>query len=312
MDGYLNRWFLDPVFRGRYPEDMVALFERRYGPLDVGAPGDRALMRAPIDFLGVNYYMPKRVRASLEQRAARARAGQRRLAADRDGVGGRRPTGCTRCCCGCGATTARSRSTSPRTARRTTTARSSTGRSTTPSAIAYLRDHLAALERAVADGVDVQRYYAWSLLDNFEWEHGYDKRFGIVRVDYETQRRIPKRSAPLVPRLHRAGAQRREHGGLISAAPNANICSCTDRRSDRRRSGSWSPASTTARSRGGSEWRGRPCAIGGGLGTSRALFAVLGVGTASGRSASATSTTPSCSACTSGTGTSASWREPSG
>ncbi len=43
--------------------------------------------------------------------------------------------------------------------------------------------------------MDVQRYYAWSLLDNFEWEHGYGKRFGIVRVDYETQRRIPKRAA---------------------------------------------------------------------------------------------------------------------
>ena len=61
--------------------------------------------------------------------------------------------------------------------------------------VAYLRDHLAALERAVADGVDVRRYYAWSLLDNFEWEHGYSKRFGIVHVDYETQRRTPKRSA---------------------------------------------------------------------------------------------------------------------
>ena len=44
MDGYLNRWFLDPVFRGRYPEDMVALFSRRYGPLDCGLDGDRALM----------------------------------------------------------------------------------------------------------------------------------------------------------------------------------------------------------------------------------------------------------------------------
>ena len=51
------------------------------------------------------------------------------------------------------------------------------------------------MRRAVADGVDVRRYHAWSLLDNFEWEHGYDKRFGIVRVDYATQERIPKRSA---------------------------------------------------------------------------------------------------------------------
>ena len=65
-----------------------------------------------------------------------------------------------------------------------------------PERVAYLRDHLAALRaRRSADGVDVRRYYVWSLLDNFEWEHGYDKRFGIVRVDYATQQRMPKRSA---------------------------------------------------------------------------------------------------------------------
>jgi beta-glucosidase len=64
-----------------------------------------------------------------------------------------------------------------------------------PSRVAYLSSHLEALRRAVADGVHVARYHAWSLLDNFEWEHGYDKRFGIVRVDYDTQERIPKRSA---------------------------------------------------------------------------------------------------------------------
>ena len=64
-----------------------------------------------------------------------------------------------------------------------------------PSRVAYLADHLQALRRAVADGVDVRRYHAWSLLDNFEWEHGYEKRFGIVRVDYATQERTLKRSA---------------------------------------------------------------------------------------------------------------------
>jgi beta-glucosidase len=64
-----------------------------------------------------------------------------------------------------------------------------------PSRVAYLSSHLEALRRAVGDGVRVARYHAWSLLDNFEWEHGYDKRFGIVRVDYDTQERIPKRSA---------------------------------------------------------------------------------------------------------------------
>ncbi len=59
----------------------------------------------------------------------------------------------------------------------------------------YVKGHVEALERARAAGVDVRGYYVWSLLDNFEWEHGYEKRFGIVFVDFPTQRRIPKRSA---------------------------------------------------------------------------------------------------------------------
>ncbi|MYS27155.1 family 1 glycosylhydrolase, partial [Streptomyces sp. SID7804] len=60
--------------------------------------------------------------------------------------------------------------------------------------VSYLRDHLTALRAAIDAGVDVRGYYVWSLLDNFEWAFGYDKRFGIVRVDYATQRRIPKDS----------------------------------------------------------------------------------------------------------------------
>ena len=62
-----------------------------------------------------------------------------------------------------------------------------------PGSVEYLTSHLEALARAVADGVDVRRYFAWSLLDNFEWEHGYGKRFGLVHPDYSTQRRVPKR-----------------------------------------------------------------------------------------------------------------------
>ncbi|MEU7472552.1 GH1 family beta-glucosidase [Streptomyces sp. NPDC044984] len=60
--------------------------------------------------------------------------------------------------------------------------------------VAYLRDHLTALRAAIDAGVDVRGYYVWSLLDNFEWAFGYDKRFGIVRVDYDTQQRTPKDS----------------------------------------------------------------------------------------------------------------------
>jgi beta-glucosidase len=63
-----------------------------------------------------------------------------------------------------------------------------------PERTQYLSDHMEAVREAIAAGVDVQRYCLWSLMDNFEWENGYSKRFGIVHVDYETQRRVPKRS----------------------------------------------------------------------------------------------------------------------
>jgi len=59
----------------------------------------------------------------------------------------------------------------------------------------YLAAHLNAVADAQAKGADVRGYFAWSLMDNFEWGHGYDKRFGLVRVDYDTQERTPKQSA---------------------------------------------------------------------------------------------------------------------
>ena len=64
-----------------------------------------------------------------------------------------------------------------------------------PRRVEYLRAHLAAAHRAIADGVPLEGYFAWSLLDNFEWAHGYTKRFGLVRVEYGNQQRIPKDSA---------------------------------------------------------------------------------------------------------------------
>jgi beta-glucosidase len=59
----------------------------------------------------------------------------------------------------------------------------------------FIDVHLRAIKDAIDEGADVRGYFAWSLLDNFEWEHGYAKRFGIVRVDYDTQERTPKASA---------------------------------------------------------------------------------------------------------------------
>ena len=68
------------------------------------------------------------------------------------------------------------------------------GRVDDPQRIDFLRRYLRELRRAAADGVDVRGYFAWSLLDNFEWAEGYRERFGLVHVDYATQKRTPKRS----------------------------------------------------------------------------------------------------------------------
>ena len=72
--------------------------------------------------------------------------------------------------------------------------RRATAACTTPSASTYLRAHLGAILDAIDEGVPVRGYFYWSLMDNFEWAWGYDKRFGIVRVDYETQLRTVKAS----------------------------------------------------------------------------------------------------------------------
>jgi beta-glucosidase len=193
MDGYLNRWFLDPVFRGWYPEDMVEHYERRYGPFDVVQEGDLAVISEPIDFLGINYYFPQRVRTDparqpLELSPVLPPPPTTAMGweVDPDGLHelllrvrrdyGNVPIYITE--------NGAAFEDGPVV----------NGTLEDPRRVEYLRSHLGALARAVADGVDVRRYFAWSMLDNFEWEHGYSKRFGLVYVDYSTQRRVPKRS----------------------------------------------------------------------------------------------------------------------
>jgi beta-glucosidase len=75
-----------------------------------------------------------------------------------------------------------------------------------PERLDYLRRHLVAAHRALGAGVDLRGYFVWSLMDNFEWGYGYSKRFGIVHVDYETQRRTPKGSALWYRDLARTGS----------------------------------------------------------------------------------------------------------
>ena len=193
-DAFRNRWFLDPIMRGAYPAELLVRLQDRLGPLDLSAPDDLEVVAQPIDFLGVNYY-------------------SRAVVADdpRDGPLGVRHAPPTL------PTTAMGWEVVPdalyellmRVAGEhegmplLITENGSAYDDPAPtngvvpdaSRLAYLREHLTAVARAAADGAKVEGYFAWSLLDNFEWEHGYGKRFGIVYVDYESQRRVPKQSA---------------------------------------------------------------------------------------------------------------------
>ena len=80
-----------------------------------------------------------------------------------------------------------------------------------PLRVDYYREHLRAAHAAIRQGVDLRGYFAWSLLDNFEWSLGFAKRFGLVHVDYETQRRTPKQSARFYAEVIRT------HGASLGA-----------------------------------------------------------------------------------------------
>ncbi|MDQ3821820.1 MAG: GH1 family beta-glucosidase [Actinomycetota bacterium] len=192
-DGFLNRWFLDPVLRGGYPADTVEELERLAGPFDVVRPGDLETIAAPVDFLGVNYYSRTRVRRD-DAAPFRALSAPPELPITEMGweiapdafvdllVRLRRDYGPV-----------------PLVVTENGAAFAdpipTNGEVDDPDRVAFLRGHVEAVRRAVEAGVRVEGYYAWSFLDNFEWELGYQKRFGLVYVDYPTQRRIPKRSA---------------------------------------------------------------------------------------------------------------------
>jgi beta-glucosidase len=193
MDGHLNRWFLDPLLRGRYPSDMVDDYERALGALPALRAEDLGVIGRPIDFLGVNYYSPQRVfdapaDGPLRLRHAPPPPPTTAMGWEVDPGGLHEVLLRVR----------RDYGDVPISITENGSAfedpPAGDGVVEDPDRTAFLQRHLEALSRAVADGVDVRRYHVWSLLDNFEWEHGYARRFGIVHVDYATQRRTLKRS----------------------------------------------------------------------------------------------------------------------
>lgn len=197
VDGSMNRWYLDPLFRGRYPDDAIADRIRRGHLESAGLPfvrdGDLEAIATPLDFLGVNYYSPVTVRADEAGEPVGVQVGAPEERTDMGWAVDPR---------GLHETLMRvTRDYGPKKIYITengaayTDAPDGAGRIVDDRRIEYLRSHLAAAGRAIEDGVPLAGYFAWSLLDNFEWAHGYAKRFGLVDVDFDTLRRRPKESA---------------------------------------------------------------------------------------------------------------------
>lgn len=185
-----NEWFADPIVFGRYPQPMLEQFAEAMPEM---TDADRRVVQRPIDFLGLNYYT-----RTLHRHdpggffgVATCRALGEHTAMDwevypaglylvlrqfheRYGL----PLYVTENGAGFEHETVEPDGSVHDTTR-----------------LRYLQSHLEMCQRAIAEGVDLRGYFAWSLMDNFEWAFGYAKRFGIVRCDFETQRRTPKWSA---------------------------------------------------------------------------------------------------------------------
>ncbi|NJN54962.1 MAG: beta-glucosidase [Anaerolineae bacterium] len=192
QDGWINRWFMDPLYGRHYPADMVAAFN--IPELEFVQPGDMDTIAVQTDFLGINYYtrsvprnetaphnLPRTIDPSINEHTEMG------WEVYPDGLYGvltrldsdyRVPKIYI-------TENGASYSDGP----------DSNGRITDTRRLEYIRDHLLACHRAMQNGVPLAGYFGWSLMDNFEWAKGYLQRFGLVWVDYESQQRIPKDSA---------------------------------------------------------------------------------------------------------------------
>jgi beta-glucosidase len=215
IEAEANRIFLDPVITGSYPDGLAR--PELLPPAELVHDGDLTAIHAPIDFLGVNYYRPTTV--GLRPPDDELRRGEDRVDGhpgvvsiasdslarsamgwliDPDGLHDllvwlhRRAPGLPLYITENGM--AAEDYIDPE------------GGVDDSDRIAYLHGHLDAAARAIEAGVDLRGYFCWSFLDNFEWAEGFQKRFGLVYVDYATQRRTPKASAAFYARVIRDNA----------------------------------------------------------------------------------------------------------
>jgi beta-glucosidase len=222
VDGLQNRLFLDPVLRGGYPVDVLAVASR-FTDLGFLRPGDEHVIAQPLDLLGINYYEPILVTAG-DHPANLAYPGT-------EGIRFVRPDG-PQTAMGWtirpeGLTTilqriARDYPGVPLVVTENGAAFNDVaqdGRVADPARIRYLDGHIRAAYQALRSGVDLRGYLVWSLLDNFEWAYGYAKRFGMVYVDYTSQQRMPKDSALWFREvIRRGGLPATRYGGSDDTA----------------------------------------------------------------------------------------------
>ncbi|MBD3368268.1 MAG: beta-glucosidase [Candidatus Eisenbacteria bacterium] len=197
FDSFFNTWYLDPLFRGEYPQDGVRDRVRR-GHLESGRlpfveKGDMETIQTPIDLLGVNYYTRAVMKAGPDGGPERAEPAP---GAEFTEMGWEvYPDGLTDLLI----RVHEEYAPGPMYVTENGIALPEPDRAgeriEDPRRIAYLRDHLIAAHRAIEAGVPLRGYFHWSLMDNFEWGHGYTKRFGLYHVDFETCERTPKASA---------------------------------------------------------------------------------------------------------------------
>jgi len=213
-DTDLNGLYLEPVLHGRYPAHAS---QALLPPDSLVAAGDLATIGEQIDFLGVNYYASVYLRAGdpadLRRHESKPRCGLPGVVEYSPGWLERTAMGWIVDADGLHDLLVRLSKDAPGLPLYITENGCAAedyvnpeGLVNDPERVRYLHQHLAAAARAIADGVDLAGYYVWSLLDNFEWGWGYQKRFGIIFVDYGTQRRIPKASARFYADVARANA----------------------------------------------------------------------------------------------------------
>jgi beta-glucosidase len=191
-DAYMNRQFLDPAFLGRYPDEMREIFGEAWP--DWSAE-DMRLIKQPIDFVGINYYTRRVERFDPDRLPLRTKHVPQPQHIETDTKWEVFPEALTKVLL-----SVTERYGKPAIYVTENGAafydppHTIDGRVEDPLRIEYYRQHLRATHDAMQKGADVRGYYAWSLLDNYEWAHGYSKRFGIVHVDFSTQQRTIKSS----------------------------------------------------------------------------------------------------------------------